>query len=530
MDVNSLDEIRRQCEAEAEAERAQYGKQEATSADTGQEEESPDAFLQRLAGMSLLDYEQKRKEAAKKLGIRATSLDELVTAIRNKKETAHKEPFEPVEPCEEPVNVEALLNEIRRIVTDCLKCPKEAVTAVVLWICLTWAVEHIHTAAILLIQSPEKRCGKTTLLSILGKLTRRTIAGASISPAALYRAVELWAPTLLIDEADTFLKDNQELRGIINSGHTRDTAYVLRAEGDDHTPTKFNTFCCKAIAGIGRQAGTIEDRSIMIPLQRKLPHEKVKRLRHIDPEIFSTLRAKLARFAEDCGSGIGRATPELPEALNDRELDSWEPLFAIAELAGQDWTAAATTAALSLSGADNATQSRSVELLVDIKAIFEIKRVKSIFTEILITELCIDPEKAWCTYAKGKPITARHIAKLLKDFGVKSKDIREGDLVHKGYYRSDFESAFSRYIPTRGADMGDLSATTQQTNDNNDLSQFSFRYDKESVADKKEPKSADLFSSSAVADKNTETGARASCSDKTSIKRFNLQGEVVGAV
>jgi putative DNA primase/helicase len=335
----------------------------------------------------------------------------------------------------------------------------------------------------------------------------------------------------LIDEADAFLKDNEELRGIINSGHSRDTAYVLRTVGEDHTPTKFNTFCCKAIAGIGRQAGTIEDRSIVITLQRKTPEEKIKRLRHIDPEKFRTLRAKLARFAEDHGSAVGRATPELPDVLNDREMDNWEPLIAVAELAGTDWLKEAIEAALALSGADNATQSRSMELLTDIKAIFDCKRTKTVFTRQLIMDLCIDPEKAWATYDKGKPITARQVARLLKGFGIKSKDIREGDLVHKGYSRADFESVFSRYISTHGVETGNSSATTLQTNGNNNLSQFSCRYNEELVADKKGLKSSDLFNSSAVADKNTETVTLTSCSDKTPIKRFNLQGEqVVGSV
>jgi putative DNA primase/helicase len=521
----TIEEMAAAVNAEAERERAQFAKKESKE-NSSTAEESTDAFLHRLAGLSFVDYDKIRKAAAKKLDVRAKTLDEAVAAIKNKKESSAQGPFETVEPFEAPVHVELLFNELKAIVSQCLVCSREAVSAVVLWIVLSWTIESIHTAPILCITSPEKRCGKTTLLSVLGKLGQRTLAASSVSPAALFRAVELWQPTLLIDEADSFLGDNEELRGIVNSGHQRDTAFVLRTTGDNYMPTKFKTFCLKAIAGIGRQAGTIEDRSIMSRLQRKLPREKVKRLRHIDPEIFNTLRAKLARFAEDYGDTIGRATPALPDVLNDREADNWEPLFAIAELAGSDWLAAATEAALALSGADT-TQSRSTELLADIKFVFDNKQAKSIFTDTLISELCSDPEKPWATYNKGRPITARQIARLLKDFVIHSQTIREGETTGKGYTLASFKNAFIRYIPSRGAETSFSSVTTSQANENNDLSHFSCRHKEENVTVKNEPKHANLFSCDLVTDKITASGALASCDGKTPLKEFNLQGEQI---
>jgi hypothetical protein len=44
----------------------------------------------------------------------------------------------------------------------------------------------------------------------------------------LFRYIEEVRPTLLIDEADSFVKDNEEMRGILNSGHTKAAAYVIR--------------------------------------------------------------------------------------------------------------------------------------------------------------------------------------------------------------------------------------------------------------------------------------------------------------
>ena len=89
------------------------------------------------------------------------------------------------------------------------------------------------------ITSPTPECGKTTCLTFLGALVPRACPASNITTAALFRAVEKWQPTLLIDEADTFLKNSDELRGVLNSGHQRSNAYVIRTTGDDHEPKRF---------------------------------------------------------------------------------------------------------------------------------------------------------------------------------------------------------------------------------------------------------------------------------------------------
>ena len=76
-----------------------------------------------------------------------------------------------------------------------------------------------------------KRCGKTLLLIVLGALVPRRLFASNVTPAVLFRTIEKYRPTLLIDEADTFIRENDELRGVLNSGHTRTTAVVIRAVG-----------------------------------------------------------------------------------------------------------------------------------------------------------------------------------------------------------------------------------------------------------------------------------------------------------
>jgi putative DNA primase/helicase len=140
-----------------------------------------------------------------------------------------------------------------------------------------------------------------------------------------------------VDEADTFIRDSDDLRGILNSGHTRELAFVIRTVGDDHEPRKFSTWGAKAIALIGGLKDTLADRSIEVALKRKLPGEHVERLRHADPEVLHTLARRCARWAADHAEKIRAARPSMPDGLHDRAQDNWEPLIAIADLAGGDW-------------------------------------------------------------------------------------------------------------------------------------------------------------------------------------------------
>lgn len=263
-----------------------------------------------------------------------------------------------------------------------------------------------------------------------------------------FRTVDAWRPTLLVDEADAFMRDNEELRGIINSGHTRDSAYVVRivGDGDSMKPQKFSVWGAKALAGIGHLADTIMDRAVALELRRKLPHETVDRLRHAGLEHFAELSEKLARFAEDYKDAIRQSRPDIPASLNDRAQDNWEPLLAIADVAGGEWPKLARQAALKLSGVDSPTMTVGTELLSDIQEIFDTKEQDRISTADLITALCSDDEKTWATYNRGKQISPRQVARKLGEYGISSQTIRIGHITAKGFLREWFDEAFSRYL------------------------------------------------------------------------------------
>lgn len=303
-----------------------------------------DTVIQRLSKLSPLQYYQVRKQEAKALRVRPVTQDAVVRDAR-KGPAAEELPFTEIEPWPEAVAPAQLLTDIAATVRRFIVCDRDTAHAVALWAAMTWFIEVVQVAPLAVITAPEKRCGKSQLLFLLGRLAARAITTSSISPAALYRTIDAWCPTLLIDEADAFMRDNEELRGILNSGHTRESVYVIRTVGDSFTPTKFNTWGAKALAGIGHVADTLMDRAVILELRRKLPHEKVERIRYAEPGLFDDLRSKLARFAEDYSDQVRQARPPLPHSLNDRAQDNWEPLMAIAMAAGNEWFQLGTTAA-----------------------------------------------------------------------------------------------------------------------------------------------------------------------------------------
>ncbi|WP_163047157.1 DUF3631 domain-containing protein, partial [Acinetobacter nosocomialis] len=73
-------------------------------------------------------------------------------------------------------------------------------------------------------------------------------------------------------------------------------------------------------------------------------------------------------------------------------------------------------------------------------------------TSDLLTHLNALDERGWGGWNDGNGITARNLARLLKPFGISSRDIRINDRAGiKGYLAEDLEDAFARYLPPRGA-------------------------------------------------------------------------------
>jgi hypothetical protein len=324
---------------------------------------------------------------------------------------------------------------------------REQAQAGALWVAGTYHLDHFNVFPLAIINAPERSCAKTLFQNVLGCMVRRPLYASNASPSPLFRAVEKWRATVLLDEGDTFFKDRTELHGMINAGYARN-GYVLRSEasGDTYEPREYSVYSAKSIAGIALERHLPDatmSRGIVFNMRRKLRDEKVARFRAADREAFEPIRAKLMRVAGDYGEQIAVAAPPLPDDLSDREQDNWEPLLAIAACAGAAWLERATAAAVALS-AREADGGTSNELLSDIREV--IAGRDRITTVELIAELISDEEHAWATYNRGKAITPRQLSNLLRVYGITSKTVRMGARTTKGYERSQFEDAFQRYL------------------------------------------------------------------------------------
>jgi len=295
------------------------------------------------------------------------------------------------------------------------------------------------------ISSPERGCGKTTLRDVVSLFVPRPVLTENLSVAVLFRLVHAYSPVILADEYDAWLKDNEELRGLLNAGHRRD-AKVYRCEGDRHEVRGFYAYTPAVLCGIGALPGTLHDRAIVVRLERAKEKE---------------LCRKLARWCTDNRERIAACDPALPDGVFNRLADNWRPLIAIAEVAGGDWPKRITEAFKKLTLKTVDIKTFRVQLLADIREI--IKEKENPATEKatkgggieewlpsgdLIERLVAMPESPWGEANKaGKPINERWLALRLGDFGITPGRFSDKcDHRVRGYKVADCEEAFARYL------------------------------------------------------------------------------------
>ena len=420
------------------------------------------AEIARLAVLPALQYDREREAAAKRLGCRASTLDGLVAQQRGEAAGAPGQgrplDLHAPDPWPKPVDGAALLDELAAAVRRHVVLGEAEAVAVALWVVAVHAFDTRPIFPRLFISSPEKGCGKSTLLDVMSRLVPKPLGASGITPAALFRVIEAARPTLLLDEADSYARDNEDLRGVLDAGHRRDGA-VIRTVGEDHEPRQFSAWAPVALAAIGHLPGTIEDRSIRIGLRRRRPDEPVEPLRLDRTDALEKLARMAARWTADHEAELAAADPAMPEGVVNRAADNWRPLLAVADLPGGAWPERARRAAVELSAEGDDQRSIRVALLADIRAAFATKAVDRLSSDELASYLGSLDDRPWPDYRGGKPIGKTQIARLLKPLGVSSGTIRLPDgSTPKGYYLTAFLDAFARYLPAE-------SATTPQPHD-----------------------------------------------------------------
>jgi putative DNA primase/helicase len=423
-----------------------------------------------LNALSQIKYAVARNSAARELHIPVSLLDKLVKGKRPEEDVGQGRPisFPVIEPWPEPIDGAKMLDELVAALRRYVVLTNLQADAVALWIVLTHVHDAFDVSPRLVVKSPQKRSGKTTLFSVLGRVVARPRVASGITSSALLRVIEVHCPTMLIDEMDALMGRDKEmseaLRGLMNAGFSRAFATLtmtVKAGDGGYEPREFSCWAPLALAGIGDLPETVRDRSIEIEMKRKLASETVKRLRRRDGADLNEIARKLARWSQDGVNKLHRAEPKMPDGLNDRAADAWEPLVAVADLSGGDWPNRARAAALALSGDDLAgakDEGIDTMLLWDIRDAFARRGTDKLSGETLTAYLTGLEGRPWAEWKNSKSLTKNQLSRRLKKYGVVSCAIElggdEGRL--KGYRLEDFEDAFARYLPSRSVSTREL--------------------------------------------------------------------------
>ena len=438
-----------------------------------------------MSRLSNEQYERARKATAPMLGFgRAVALDKARAARIAERQATQEGDEEEEEVWPDPItDIGEVLDDAVVEVSRYIKASREAIDTVVLWSAGAHIQQrgdlHINIAPRIYVTSPVPGCGKTLLLEIVAELTPRALMLSSTSVAGLFREIEASKPTLLFDEFDKQMAGaSQEHQGILNSGHRKTSAFVLRAaktEDGQIVREKFSTFTAMAFSGIKKLDDAMTSRCIIVALQRAGADDELEHLVDGSSDKLVEIRRKLARWAKDL---VDLPMVDRPKTLANRLGDNWFVVRRIAKLAGEAWEkramAAATTPAM--------TRDTNLTLAVldAVWRVFDGTKRQRMHTKDLLAELLDMDEGKWREANQGKAITEWFLRDSFGDMlpanaeEIAPRRWREGQGNQlNGYDVRHFEGAFQRYLgkklPSRTAE-GDSARNAHKTSNTSNTS------------------------------------------------------------
>ena len=361
-----------------------------------------------------------------------------------------------------------LLDEVITYVKRFVSFPAEHhAIAVTLWLAHAHAIEAFENTPRCAILSPEPGSGKTRLMELIEALVPRPVLSVNSTVAYVIRKIsdEEGLPTLLMDEVDAIFSGrsgdgNDDLRGLLNSGYRRGaTAGRARPSGKEIITEEFPSFCAVAMAGLGNLPDTLMTRSIVIPMKRRPSGVRLEPYRRrTNGAEGEVLKTRLAEFVSSVFAELATAWPVLPEGVEDRNADIWEPLLAVADVAGGRWPDLARDAAVSMvEEANEKPVTIGIRLLADLREVFG---ADDRLTTVEILERLHSIDTAPWANIKGEPIDSRFLARMLSKYEVPTGNtIKLSGKTHKGYERKHLADAWDRYLPAPASpnigDQGD---------------------------------------------------------------------------
>ena len=349
-----------------------------------------------------------------------------------------------------------MLDDVQRFLERFIAYPSpESATAHALWIAHAHLVEAFENTPRLAFLSPEPGSGKSRCMELTEALVPRAVLSVNATVAYIFRKIsdDAGLPTLLMDEIDSVFsrgksENNEDLRGLLNSGYRKGaTAGRAAVRGREIVTEEWPSFCAVALAGLNQLPDTLMTRSIVIAMKRRRQGQRVEPYRRrVNAPEAAVLNERLAEFAAGVRAQVVDAWPDLPDGIEDRDADIWEPLLAVADAAGGHWPDAARTAAVVMVGKSKEKPATlGIRLLADIRA--AIGDRDRITTADLLDALHGLESGPWSSI-KGEPIDSRFLARALSRYDIPTNNtIRIEAGTAKGYTRQHFADAFERYLP-----------------------------------------------------------------------------------
>ncbi len=326
------------------------------------EEELRAVELPRLARTQIV------RQVAKAVGVTAK---DLLTAITPEEvdPNASREVnlVDETVPWDGPVDGMELFQEIYSLLGQVMWMSDSARLTVTFWLIASYTFKLYRKFPYLRIKSPDKNCGKSTLIDLVAELVFNPLIASDVSPAALYRIVEKFTPTLLLDEFDN-KEQIRELTQLLNAGYDNNRS-ALRYNMDKDCAERFRTYCPKVIASIKRITDTTESRCLPIDLQR-VPadaEDKLTELCDLKPELFQTIKRKILAWVEDNLPKIKACRPDRPNWLHTRDWDMWRPCYVVGAVMGERGSKLVDQAATGVFGDRVVEQSLAIEILAHIR-------------------------------------------------------------------------------------------------------------------------------------------------------------------
>ena len=280
--------------------------------------------------------------------------------------------------------------------------------------------------------SPEPAIGKTRSMEVSELLVPDPVAAVNVTPAYLFRKCgsEDGPPTILFDEIDTVFgakaREHEELRALLNSGHRRGAkAGRCVVRGKIVETEEISSYGAVALAGLGWLPETILSRSIIIRMRRRVPPREFER----SAAASTPRKARLAPAPGGLGRGHSRrgnagAAGNAARSRGPRRR-LWEPLLALADIAGGEWPKRAREAAAALVAvAREIEPSLNLRLLADLRTVFgKHDKHDALYTKTILAELHRLEDAPWDDI-KGKPLSDNQLARRLGNYDVKPKDVR----------------------------------------------------------------------------------------------------------